>query len=94
MMNANELLTAAYNKCADAIIATIYQEHSFKQSDLKFRVYTAGQNETWMYQIQFEKPIDMGVGTYSQFNFKTKEDLGKFLFEAGANGGFPKGAVK
>lgn len=94
MMNANELLTAAYNKCADALLATRYQQHSFKQSGLKFRVYLPTFHETWAYRIDFEKPINMGVGTYSQFYFKSKEDLGRFLFETGANNGFPKGSMK
>lgn len=90
--SGKELLKKAYDKCANAIIKTLHQPHSFKNSGLNFRVYEGARQDNWQYQIQFEKAIDMGVGTYSQFNFKTKEDLGRFLFETGANSGWPKGS--
>lgn len=90
---ANDLLTAAYNKCADVLIATQYQQHSLKVSDVKFRLYTPGRHETWAYQLQFEKSFDFGYGNWKTFNFNSKEALGKFLFETMQNNGMPKGAT-
>lgn len=92
MADVNNLLKAAYNKCADALIATQYQQHSLKVSNAKFRLYTPSRNETWLYQLQFERSFDFGYGNWKTFNFNSKEALGRFLFETMQNNGMPKGA--
>lgn len=92
----NELLTAAYNKIADALIATKYENHSLKQSNAKFRIYEGSKihNETWAYRLDFEKSFEFSYGNWKTFYFNSKEALGKFLFETQMNNGMPKDAIR
>lgn len=93
MINANEVLTAAYIKCADTLIADQYNDHFLKVSNAKFHLYMPGKNETWKYQIQFERSFEFGYGNWKTFYFNSKEALGRFLFETSLNNGMPKGAT-
>lgn len=92
MTNANELLNKAYEKMFNGAVARKYSVMTMKTSNLKFRIYEGYENATYKWELQFEKSIDFGYGNYRIFNFKTDLELGKFLFECGANDGLPKGA--
>ena len=91
-MNTNDLLNKAYIKMFEGAIAKRYQVMTMKKSNLNFRIYEGYGNDTYKWEVQFEKPIDFGYGNYKRFTFKSDIELGKFLFECGANEGLPKGA--
>jgi len=92
MMNAMELLEQAYNKMFNGAMAKRYSEMTMKDSGLKFRIYEGYGDANYKWELQFDKSVDFGYGNYKSFTFKTDMELGKFLFECGANNGLPKGA--
>lgn len=91
-MNTDELLKTAYKKFSDAAISKLHQVLTMKKSNLKFKIYEGYGDANYKWELQFEKSIDFGYGNYKSFTFKTDLELGKFLFECGANEGLPKGA--
>ena len=91
-MDVNELLNKAYEKMFNGVMAKRHQVLTMKGSDLQFRVYEGYGDMNYKWEVQFENSIDFGYGNYKSFTFKSDLELGKFLFECGANNGIPKGA--
>ena len=92
MMTVNELLNAAYEKMFNGLMAKRYQTMTMKQSELNFRIYEGYGDANYKWELQFEKSVDFGYGNYKSFTFNSDLELGKFVFECGANNGLPKGA--
>lgn len=92
-INTTELLEKAYMKMFNAVLAKRYTVITMKVSNLKFRIYDGYGNAKYKWELQFEKSIDFGYGNYKSFTFQSDRDLGKFLFDCGANNGLPKGAI-
>ena len=93
-INVMEVLERAYTKMFEAAKSRKYNEMTMKGSGLKFRIYEGSKlaHETFAWQLEFNRPIDFGYGNWKVFYFNSDRELGKFLFECGANNGLPNGA--
>ena len=94
-INVQEILTKEYIRVADALIATGRQHHTLKGSNTGFRLMEGSKvfNDTWLYKLEFDRSFDFGFGNWSNFFFNSKEELGRFIWEAVySNNGYPKGA--
>lgn len=93
-LNVVEILEKAYDKMFKGAMSKRYNEMTMKGSGLKFRVFAGSKiaNETFEWCLEFDKSVDFGYGNWRKFYFNSDRELGKFLFECGANNGLPKGA--
>lgn len=93
-LNVMELLEQAYIKCFEGAKNNRWNDMTMKKSGLKFRVREGGKhtNATYKWTVEFNQSIVFDYGNWRTFYFDSDIELGKFLFECGANDGMPKKA--